>query len=34
LAGGFSIHEEVLIKDWDREALERLLGYYVASFVM
>jgi len=24
---GFSIHEEVLIKDWDRAGLERLLGY-------
>lgn len=24
---GFSIHEEVRIKDWDREGLERLLGY-------
>ena len=24
---GFSIHEEVRIKDWDRAGLERLLGY-------
>ena len=24
---GFSIHKEVAIKDWDREGLERLLGY-------
>ena len=24
---GFSIHKEVLIKEWDREGLERLVGY-------